>query len=117
MIGEKEIEKVYERLNSIDHVVMPNSQFNSFAGAGKQQYKTPQTAAAKNRINYDVKNRLRGSAAEIGETNGDTFHLTNLLHQRSSLPDPVWSQNLDTKKAVKQDFNELNDSDLDALED
>ena len=37
MIGEKEIEKVYERLNSIDHVVMPNPQ-------SKKLYKPPTTA-------------------------------------------------------------------------
>jgi len=65
MIGEKEIEKVYERLNSIDHVVMPNSQFKSLIGGSKKMHKTPQTAASKKRSNNEFKNRLRGSAVEF----------------------------------------------------
>jgi hypothetical protein len=45
MIGEREIEKVYERLNSIDHVVLPNpisTEFKSIiSGESKRMFKAP----------------------------------------------------------------------------
>lgn len=53
MIGKKEIERVYERLNSIEHVVMANpmsSEFKSImTGESKRLFRPPPTAASGKR--------------------------------------------------------------------
>jgi hypothetical protein len=86
MIGVKEIEKVYERLNSIDHVVMANpmsSEFKSImTGESKRLFKPPPTAASGGRRQTSVpnggNNRIRASAGDFPDQ--ETFHLTHLIH-------------------------------------
>ena len=60
MIGDREIEKVYERLNSIDHVVMANpmsSEFKSIiTGESKRLFRPPPTAASGARRQTSVPN-------------------------------------------------------------
>jgi hypothetical protein len=53
MIGDREIEKVYERLNSIEHVVMANPMTTEFksimTGESKRLFRPPPTAASGKR--------------------------------------------------------------------
>ena len=72
MIGEREIEKVYERLNSIEHVVMANpmsSEFKSImTGESKRLFRPPATAASGRRqisVPNGVNDRVRASAGDF----------------------------------------------------